>query len=360
MTLFVPSVFAAGSVVIMPEDSASGMYSYTLDPGASVSGVAVVTNATGYDTGVSVLAVDATMSDSGSFALKDNSEEQTLLGSWVKLEKNILSMKANTSIPVKFTVNIPSSVSPGDYAGGLVVTAISSSNSGSTMASVVRIGVRMYISVSGEKLFKFTMGPDGTDAYSHSIEEDGSHNFNYSYKNEGNMNMTVNSTLELKNLFFKLDSVNTEMGILLPGSTGTPKINWGQAPKIGYITATSTLNYKPSSAVGKISDEEMTKYSGSETETLSFFILPVKELSAGLTIFVISFIFFFWRHRKLMALIASCKESVAKKDESLITYASRNKIDWKLLAKINRIASPYIITKGAKILIPHTRPISKE
>lgn len=367
--LLTQSVFAVAGMGLLPVskegEATRGIFTYSVDPGDHISDTVKIINTGDTAQTVALTSVDATMTDTGDFALKDLSETMVGIGTWVKLDKNKITVGPSSTAEVNFTIDVPSSLAPGDYAGGLLISpdmdAMAESSSESSGAvSIIRVGVRIYVSVSGEKVFKFVAGTDEQEPYTHSVEVDGTHNFNFAYKNEGNTNMDVSADLELKNLFFKLDSVHADFGTLMPGVSGTPKINWTKAPKIGFITATSTLNYVPVSVVGSVSDEDLKKYSGSETNSVSFFIIPIKEMSAGLAVFVVSFLFFFWRHRKFMKMVESCKASVAKKDESLLTFAGRNKVDWKLLAKINRIGSPYMISKGAKILVPHAPALPKK
>lgn len=371
ITLLTPSVFAAlGGMGISPsgnspDGEARSIFTYYLDPGEHINDEIAVANYADVSQSVILSAVDATMTDTGGFALKSLDDPQTNVGTWIKLEKNKVTVKPGKEEKIKFTIDIPENLAPGDYSGGFLLSndfdsyeqEQAAATGGAGVVSLIQMGIRIYISVSGERIFKFTSGADGNEAFTRTIDANGSNIFAYSYKNDGNINMDVSSNIELKNVFLKLDTIQTNLGTLLPGTAAAPKIQWADMPKIGFIRVKSTLNYQPSAAVGEVSDEDLKKYSGSETHSVSFFILPIKELLATIAIFILSFIILFIKHIKFAKLIASCKESIVKKDDSLIAFASHNKIDWKLLAKINKIKSPYIITKGEKILIPSIQSV---
>lgn len=365
--LFLPQlVFAsAAGIGIMPSITESGearnIFTYNLDPGAHIEDSVRVINPGTEAQGLAIFAVDATMSDGGGFALKDITEDQNSVGSWITLDSDLLTVEPNSESEVKFTIDVPKTASPGDYAGGVLISSDYSQNVNADaeaapttgITAVIRVGVRVYVTVTGERSFDFVWGgTEGGDAYTHSVQE-GNHLFGYSFQNNGNTSVDLTADLELKNFFFfKMDAVNVDMGTLMAGTSSTPTISFADPPKIGFVTAKTTLTYGPSLQFAQMTEEEIAKYSGSESNTISFFIIPVKEMLATVGVFVLSFAFFFWQHRKIVALIAKCKTVMVKKDESLLTFAPRNKADWKILAKINKIKSPYVITKGSKILVP--------
>lgn len=97
------------------------IFVHTLEPGAvQKEGVTVINNSTETKT-VFVYAADSTPSTGGAFACKQFAEEQTDVGSWIKLEKNEIKLAAGSTQMIPFTITIPNNASVGEHNGCILI-----------------------------------------------------------------------------------------------------------------------------------------------------------------------------------------------------------------------------------------------
>jgi hypothetical protein len=86
--------------------------------------------------------------------------------------------------------------------------------------------------------------------------------------------------------------------------------------------------------------------------TLSFWIIPTKELLISFAISLICFFVLMYRSRRFQKLLSATQSYQWPTDESLVAIATRYKTDWKLLAKLNKIKSPYMVFTGQTLRLP--------
>jgi len=140
-------------------DESRSRFSYQIDPGQSVSDEYFIQNTGTVDQTVVVYATDAFNSESGDFALLDTAENPTDVGSWVVFgggEARLdLVLKPGESRIIEFTLNVPAEASPGDHAGGIVVSA---QTLGGQVSLDRRIATRLYARVAGDLVPQIAIG----------------------------------------------------------------------------------------------------------------------------------------------------------------------------------------------------------
>ena len=140
-------------------DKNRSRFSYQLDPGQTISDEYFVQNTGSVVQGVTIYATDAFNSDTGDFALLDTSETPTDVGAWVVFEGGVsrvdLTLEPGQSRIIGFTMNVPAEATPGDHAGGIVVSAQSA---GSQVTLDRRIATRLYARINGDLLPQIAIG----------------------------------------------------------------------------------------------------------------------------------------------------------------------------------------------------------
>jgi hypothetical protein len=121
----------------------------TVEAGKSIEGSVEIQNNNDTESEIRILAKDATQTTDGSFTFKDNSDKDTKVGSWVKLEKDSIKLPPKTSQTIAYTINVPEGTSAGEYAGVISVQSAPTSQS-SGVQLVTRVGTRIYITVPGD------------------------------------------------------------------------------------------------------------------------------------------------------------------------------------------------------------------
>ena len=144
-----------GSLGIMPTTSdpknpqTKTWFLEKVEAGSSVSRAVNILNFYKEDKEVEIRAKDNIQTRDGSWDFKDNAVKDEFLGTWVKLEKEKISVPAGKSAEAKFTVNVPSDAKPGEY-GGVVAVQLPTIADNQGVAIENRVGSRIYLTVPGD------------------------------------------------------------------------------------------------------------------------------------------------------------------------------------------------------------------
>lgn len=136
-------------------------------------------------TGVEIYAVDATANADGAFTLKAKGNREDA-GAWIKIGGVFgLAGKAKGSLP--FTINVPADAPPGDRVAGIAAELPVSGESvgGSGLKIIQRVGVRLYLTVEGERINKLDI------LSSKIVHESGKVFIKYRLQNTGNTNLDL-------------------------------------------------------------------------------------------------------------------------------------------------------------------------
>ncbi|MBU1018569.1 DUF916 domain-containing protein [Patescibacteria group bacterium] len=353
LILSTQTVWAQANMGVMPttrpaNQEAKVWFIYENAPGDIIEDTVVISNSAAFAQTVELSAVDATQASGGGFALETVDREKDTIGKWVKFEEKVITIEPGEKVEYPFILEIPEDTPPGDYAGGIIIGPHESPEeetnaNASGIVAVINVGVRIYISVTGAEVIDFNW-----TNYSDTTNESGQHLLSYTFDNLGNVNMEANAKITVKNLFSKPQIVEKDFGTILPGEITSPYQKlWEIAPPIGLIKATTELNYKRKRMFGSNEDEYTTI-----EDTITFFIIPMREVIISLIIFLIIFLVLFIKHLKFKKTLTKCTKYKAIKNESITDIATKKVVDWKLLAKINNLKPPYVIEKDTIILIP--------
>jgi dihydroorotate dehydrogenase (fumarate) len=154
-TLSISAAPASGGEI----DETRSRFSYQLDPGQSVSDEYFIQNSGSVDQKITVYATDAFNSENGDFALLDTSETPTDVGTWIAFDGGLsrveFTLQAGESKIVEFTLAVPAEASPGDHAGGIVVSAQSEAGQ---VTLDRRIATRLYARIQGDLVPQLSIG----------------------------------------------------------------------------------------------------------------------------------------------------------------------------------------------------------
>lgn len=132
---------------------ARNYFVYSLNPGQSVQDEVAIVNLSDQPLTLSVLGTDAyTDSTSGAFGLLPSADEPTDTGAWVRLAADSVTIPEHSRAEVPFVLAVPSNATPGDHAGGIVTSLLTSGQdaNGQNVLFDARIAVRIYLTVAGD------------------------------------------------------------------------------------------------------------------------------------------------------------------------------------------------------------------
>jgi hypothetical protein len=160
-------------------------------PGGTLKDQALVTNLGKTATTFVVYAADAFNTPDGQFELLGAGQPNADIGKWIVFGASGVTIPAGGSVVVPFVVQVPANASPGDHAGGVLVSLITPSvQAGKQVNLETRVGVRVYLRVPGNLQPKLTVGPVNLK-YHGTVNPlgDGSLDVTYTVDNPGNIRL---------------------------------------------------------------------------------------------------------------------------------------------------------------------------
>ena len=216
LALAVPSasasslVAAAGADItwsIAPSPTAKGarsLFDYAVGPGTQIVDSVDVTNSSAVPAEFLIYATDAINEQAtGAFSLLKRDVKPTDLGSWVTTKSDRVTIQPKTKATIPFNLLIPSDATPGDHVAGIVASVLSTGTSkGSTVTLEQRVGTRMYLTVSGERVPGVSVA-GVTSGFSASLNPfaPGDMTVGYDVRNSGNTRLDVTNTVSIAGPF---------------------------------------------------------------------------------------------------------------------------------------------------------------
>ncbi|HLU46362.1 MAG TPA: DUF916 domain-containing protein [Natronosporangium sp.] len=126
-------------------------WNFAIAPGESITDFAQVNNFSDQPLTVQVYSHDAVNTPEGAFTLQPADAEPAEVGAWIGLSEQVTIAPGDHAI-IPFTLTVPVDTPPGDYAGGVVASVMTTATDAHGQQMVVdnRVGARVYLRVAGE------------------------------------------------------------------------------------------------------------------------------------------------------------------------------------------------------------------
>lgn len=127
-------------------------FNYLLNPNATVTDAVTVTNLTNQSIAFALYTADAINAQGGGFDILPNHDPKRTVGSWITLSDSLFTLPPHTLANVPFTLKVPSTITPGDYAGGIVLQTVNPmvEKRGNVTFDVFNdVGARVYVRIAG-------------------------------------------------------------------------------------------------------------------------------------------------------------------------------------------------------------------
>lgn len=242
-----------------PDNPRSGsIFIHTLELKQSVNdGVKIFNNSDEQRT-IAVNAVDAVLANDGAFACAQLLESQRNVGSWVQLPKTSVTVEANSSVVVPFSITVPERANVGEHNGCITIQDMQVSeplNGNSGVMIGFRSAIRLVVTVPGEiiKDLDFddltTQGP-----------ADGKYTIHPKATNNGNVSLDTALTVRLRSLFGQVAASNDATYPILPNSTASWNFELDRPFWGGFYWAEVDATYdgSDSSTLGEAGNDKTT------------------------------------------------------------------------------------------------------
>lgn len=350
LTSLVP-VTQAGFSMIPSDGETRRQFNMELNPGETKTDSIIIENNNEQPLTLLLYGADATHSNQGSFALVNRTATQRTVGSWVKFKESTVTLEGGESREIPFTIEIPGKVTPGNYAGGIaaetttVQSGAKKENNGGTGAGVVissRLVVKLFVSVPGEKTVKY----DWLD-YAHVTSNGEKHRFTMQYGNQGNAAVSVEPKIEFSGFGVEPQEVKIPGTMLLQNEKVTIPYDWDKKPLFALVTAKVTTTFSEYDIANddNINPEALSK-------SITFWVIPWNIAGTVLGILAVIALYLTGKTLMMKKLKKTSKSYEVQEGETLVSIAEKAGIDWKKLAKLNKLKPPYTIKKGTRLQVP--------
>jgi LysM repeat protein len=323
-------------------DLTKSWFIYGLGPGESKEDAVIIRNDTGEDQSLTVYAVDSTTNNVGGFALEKESDNRDNIGKWIEfIDETEFDLISGESREVKFKITIPPDASVGEHSGGIMAQkglTEEQKNLKGGFIITTRLGVRIYETVPGEIIKKVNIA-----GFEYIFDEGRSkYRFTVKVNNDGNVTMEPKIKLYIKDVFFGKGDREIETSPLVPRQGEIRADLETGKPKMGKFEVTAVLEYE--GVDGNLIIE-------SYPQKITFWVIPWGEILVVGLIILVNVIFFLTSFLLKRREKKHHREYIVKVGDDLESIAKEFGMNWKRLAKLNKIKAPFKIKEGEKIKI---------
>jgi hypothetical protein len=297
------------------KDGADGRpsYDYSLPAGASITDHAQINNFSQQPLTLRVYSHDAINTPSGGFTLLPSDEPPADVGAWIGLDEEV-TVPAEDSVVVPFTLTVPDNATPGDHPGGIVasLTREGTDAEGNPVLVDHRVGARIYLRVNGD-LNPALQVVGLTTTYSRSLMPFslGRVTVTYQLRNTGNTRLRGQQTVKVSGLFGLGDRSLTLATVpeILPGQTIAAGADIAGVWPLVRLSTDLTVEPEPPPRFGQ--DPNPPAVSASTTT----WALPWPELSVLLLAGLVVWLAVAQRRRRKERTAATFADAIAKARE---------------------------------------------
>jgi hypothetical protein len=272
-------------------------FSYQVDPGQEVSDNVVIVNTGAEQQHFTILGTDAFSAEDGTFGLLATEQQPVMVGSWVRFandESRVeFDLAPGEGLVVPFRVVVPPQAPPGDHAGGIVASVLTT---GGQVNVDRRVAVRLYTRVSGDLQPNLTIS--GIQAEHHGEWWDllgGSVTMKYTVQNSGNVALAANATTEVTSWFgiAATPSSRSTVEEILPGYSRDIVVELAGIGQWGFLLPRVRLNPYVDDTVN--TDLQLSVPATSRETTI--LVIPwLVAIALGVVLLIVLFVW--WRRRR--------------------------------------------------------------
>jgi LysM domain/WxL Interacting Protein, peptidoglycan binding domain len=321
---------------------------YEIKPTKSIEDVLTIHNYSNtQDYSVKLYAVDAIQSSNGASAFKLQEKEQKQIGNWITLNTEDTNIAAGETTYIPYRIDIPEKSTPGTYQGGLVTEILKNGKEEKTankeqVKVVTRFIEPIFVSIPGRKKINYKL-----DKFEYQ-EEKGKPGFYIKFSNNGNVFLKGEIDLEIEGTLLPTPyQISLNKPAILQDESLEKSFFLENPPFLGIYTAKITIQVCEYDVV----NDEL-KIIETIHKELTFTIIPYGSI-LGLLILIIFFIVTHkWHKKYLQKRLENTFKHKVKKGENVISLGKLYKVNWKKIAKLNKLHSPYTITPGDVLTLP--------
>lgn len=334
----------------------SSIFVYSLERGQTKQDQITISNKTDQEKVVSLASVDGVATNTGAYTCRQESEAITGSGGWVTLAKDRIVLPAGGEEVVDFTVDVPGNADVGEHNSCITIQAGEEDDDDATSGIRLRMrsAIRMVVTIPGELHRQLSISQFDVTSVS------GSQSYLFEASNKGNVSADVDMRVRVTNIFGReIASIGGTYPVLADESL-LQNFTTELAPLFGgYYTATPSIRYDTRMGVWGTATQGAS-YEAQVGTAVSFFLWPTVHgwiILASLMILLCVGIWWIMSSRKHQRLLyKSSKPYVVREGDTIESLAKQHAVEWRRLAKLNKLQAPYTINVGQEILLPVLSP----
>lgn len=326
----------------------NSIFLFSLAPGKAAENAVRIYNSTSEKKQIDVYAVDSQVSSGGAFACTQKADVQKAAGTWVKLNKQSVTLSPSKTETIPFTVSVPKDTPAGEHNACIAIQEANQTpqSAGNGIALSFRSAIRVAITVEGD----VKKGLILTSLDTH-LGKDDKRIVTVSLKNNGNVSLDTYIDVRIKSIFGTTTRQTGGEYPVLAGSDSelnfeTTDPFWGG---FYFLDAKASYNDDPKASLGdknKAAHERMSRLIVTAPRPLALVIELglVAALLAGLIL---------RRKRRKHTQAWSSQGTIhtVVAGDNIQKIAKMHNQSWKKVARMNGIKAPYNLEEGQRIKI---------
>lgn len=317
------------------------IFIHATTPGASIDeGVYVINNSSTKKT-LLLYAADSTKSTDGGYACKQFAEPQTNVGTWITLEKSEVTLEPNSKELIPFTISVPASADVGEHNGCILIQEKEINRTMKPGVNLsLRTGMRVLLIMPGNIIRSLVVQEFQVEKL-----ENGKIVIHTGVENKGNVSVDADIKVLVTGLWNNLivkfgggysilrddiSRLNFELN----------KPFWG-----GWYSATFTGSYSDGQQKIELPKTHASFFSWPTLEATLIYIFVT-------LLIVISILWRFISRRRSKQLLKKWVNYHPMSGEDIQAIARKYEVSWKLLAKMNKLKAPYVISPHTTLKVP--------
>ncbi|MBD3269974.1 LysM peptidoglycan-binding domain-containing protein [Candidatus Peregrinibacteria bacterium] len=292
----------------------------------------------------SVSVVNTLITSNGNIVPSGDSNIDPPLAKYIEIEPKEFVLEPDEKQTVNFTITGDETISPGTYSFSIATTYNRAKQKneikGSGLSFSVRRGQNMFVYVPGEASSNIDVGELILTRSNDNIK------INQDFLNTGNTLLRSYGEISIERSNGENEKILIESG-LIPQNTER-KIAKTIENKILY--GKININYSVNIEEFSVEKNQFISYKKIEQKK-EITIYPFTEIIYGLIGISVVLLLLFIKLLISHHYLKNCHIYTVKDNENIYQIAEKFKMNWKKLAKINKLKAPYIMEAGKHILV---------
>lgn len=254
------------------EDEPRVSFRFDVPPGESVEDAVELTNFSDQEATFTLEAADGIVTDTGTFDILRPGEENEAAGQWIDIDQQEVTVPADESVTLPFTITVPENATPGDQPAGIAASV--SAGEGDDMSMVSRVGVRIHLRAAGDIMPALEVADLDVDYQQNwNPFAPGTATATWTVENTGNVRLGTDQAINTAGAFGLAQARETAEPIheILPGGQASVRVEQRVLP---LFALWSTVELSPQIVGDDEVDAELTSAIG----TVTVAAIPIPQL----------------------------------------------------------------------------------